>query len=313
MRSVLCSVAVAALLWTSPLAQQQAARPVTLVSQVRAAVNAHDLARAEALVKEQRAEKGDTPEVLEALSWLGRGALFERQFDRAAAFAEESQRLGVAALGGKSVNTDPHLEIAIGAGIEVQAQVAAERGQRSEAIVFLQRELERYRGTVLTKRIQKNINLLTLEGHPAPALSQTEWIGAKPPSLAELKGKVIVLFFWAHWCPDCKKEGPVLDTLFNRYQKQGLTIVAPTQRYGYVASGAKASPEDELQYIVQIRDKFYPFLAHVPVPVSVADHERFGVSTTPTNVIIDRQGIIRLYHPGQMTEQELDAKIRELL
>ena len=62
-----------------------------------------------------------------------------------------------------------------------------------------------------------------------------------------------------------------------------------------------------------VRDKYYPFLAGVPVPVSAANHQRYGVSSTPTLVILDRQGIVRLYHPGQMTEDELEAQLRPLL
>ena len=89
--------------------------------------------------------------------------------------------------------------------------------------------------------------------------------------------------------------------LRDRYQAQGLTIVAPTQRFGYVAGGAPASPADELRYIAQIRDQYYPFLADLPVPVSAANHLRFGVSSTPTLVIVDRQGIVRLYNPGRLT------------
>jgi thiol-disulfide isomerase/thioredoxin len=166
----------------------------------------------------------------------------------------------------------------------------------------------------LVKRIQKNINLLTLEGHPAPPLARAESIGTVAvPSLADLKGKVVVLFFWAHWCPDCKIEGPILAKLLQKYGSQGLAIVAPTQRYGYVAGGAKASPEDEMKYIAQVRDQYYPWLAGVPVPVSAADHERYGVSSTPTMVIVDRAGIIRDYHPGRMSEEELEREIGALL
>lgn len=295
-------------------AQRQTARPVTLVSEVRAAIAAKDLARAESLVAERRQQAGNTPEVVAALSWLARGAQAEGRNDKAEAWAEEAQRLAVAALNGRPVDSDANLVTAIGAGIEVQAQIAAARGQRSEAIAFLERELATYRKTSLVKRIQKNINLLTLEGHPAPALARSEWIGTvAPPPLAELKGKVVVLFFWAHWCPDCKTEGPILAKLLDKYGANGLAIVAPTQRYGYVAGGAKASPEDELKYIVQIRDQYYPWMTNVAVPVSEADHERYGVSSTPTIVILDRDGIIREYHPGRMSEEELERAIRGLI
>ena len=54
------------------------ARPVTLVSEVRAAIAAHDHARAEALVNARRVERGDTPETIEAMSWLARGDLGDR-------------------------------------------------------------------------------------------------------------------------------------------------------------------------------------------------------------------------------------------
>ena len=293
----------------------QPARPVTLVSDVRAAIAAHDLAQAEAIVLKRRAQEGTTSEVIEAVSWLGRGALAEGQADRAERYAVEAQRLGVAALGSRPVDTDAKLANAIGAAIEVQAQVSASRGARSDAIVFLERELTRYGATSLTKRIQKNINLLTLEGHQAPALELTESMGA-PLAAATAKalaGKVVILFFWAHWCPDCKIESPILAKLYATYRAQGLTIVAPTQRYGYVAGGAPAAPDEELRYMREIRDKQYAFLADLPVPISAANHERYGVSSTPTIVILDRQGIVRLYHPGRLTEEELEAQLRPLL
>jgi thiol-disulfide isomerase/thioredoxin len=288
---------------------------VTLVSEVRAAIAAHDLARAEALVTQRRAQEGTTSDVIEAVSWLGRGALGEGRNDRAEQYAAEAQQLALAALGSRSVDTDPKLASALGAAIEVQAQVGVNRGERSDAIVFLERELKTYRNTGIAKRIQKDINLLTLEGHPAPALELSESMGAplSGATAKALEGKVVVLFFWAHWCPDCKVEGPILAKLYAKYQPEGLAIVAPTQRFGYVAGGAPAGPDEELRYMQTVRDKYYPFLAGVPVPVSVANHQRYGVSSTPTVVILDRQGIVRLYHPGSLTEDELEARLRPLL
>ena len=49
------------------------------------------------------------------------------------------------------------------------------------------------------------------------------------------------------------------------------------------------------------------------VPMTEQNHKRYGVSTTPTLVILDRQGIVRLYHPGMMTAAELDAVIKPFL
>jgi hypothetical protein len=49
------------------------------------------------------------------------------------------------------------------------------------------------------------------------------------------------------------------------------------------------------------------------VPVSEANHLRFGVSSTPTLVLVDRAGIIRLYHPGKMTLEQLEPRVQQLL
>lgn len=292
----------------------QPARPLTLVAQVRAALNEKDFARAEALVAAERREKGNTPEALAALSWLGRGAQTDGRAEVAEKYAVEAQTLGVKALGGRSADDDPNLAIAIGAGIEVQALLGVARGERSAVIAFLERELATYSGTELGKRIQKNINLITLAGKPALALERSEWIGnVQPPPLSQLKGKVVVLFFWAHWCPDCKTQGPVLQKLYEKYRDRGLTIVAPTMRFGYVAGRKAAPPDEELRYIVQVRDQFYPWMADVATPVSVANHQRYGVSTTPTLAIVDRAGIIRTYNPGRLTEEELETRLTPLI
>jgi thiol-disulfide isomerase/thioredoxin len=311
--TLIVALALALALAAAPQAPTAPPRPVTLVSQVRDALNAHDLAAAEAIVTKARAGNGETSEVIEAMSWLARGSLAERQFEKADRYVDQVQRLAKAALGTRPIDADAKLVSAVGAAIEVRGQTLAQQGARTDAIVYLQRELDAYRKTTLVKRIQKNINLLTLEGHPAPRLDLSESIGPKPPSFDQLKGKVVVLFFWAHWCPDCKIEGPILAKLYAKYQAQGLAIVAPTQRFGYVARGAEAPPDEELRYIVQVRDQYYPFMAPVAVPLPAANHQRYGVSSTPTVVIVDRKGTIRRYHPGQMTEEELEQQVRALL
>ena len=286
-----------------------------VVADVRAAMARQDFAGAEAILKAYREERGTTSQALAALSWLGRGALAAKMYEQAALYAEDAYELAVAALGvdiGR-IDRDADLEIALGAAIEVQSQVRAARGNRSDAVYFLGRELETYGGTALHKRIQKNINLLSLAGQPAPALTAGEYLGP-PLSPDRLKGKVVLLFFWAHWCPDCKAQAPVLATLLARHRAEGLAIVAPTQRYGYTVRRAEpAQPDEELRHIVEVRDAHYSFLKDDPIPVSAAVHNRYGVSTTPTLALVDRQGVVRLYRPGNLTEAELEREIVPLL
>jgi hypothetical protein len=120
------------------------------------------------------------------VSWLSRGALAEGQADRAEPYAVEAQRLALAALGSRTIDEDARLANAVGAAIEVQAQLSTDRGARSDAIVLLERELKTYRNTSIAKRIQKNINLLTLESHPAPARSSSSSSGRTGARTAKL-------------------------------------------------------------------------------------------------------------------------------
>lgn len=285
----------------------------TLVQQVRAAITARDMSAAETTVEAFRTANGQTPEWLEAYSWLGRGYLMQDRLDDAERFALKTYGFAQEMLKTRPMDAEPKLPIAYGAAVEVLGQVEARRGARTDALLFLERERSTHAGTSIEKRLQKNINLLSLEGTPAPALAASEHLGDAPPSLASLKGKVVLLFFWAHWCSDCKAMSPVLTELERRFGDQGLVVIAPTQRYGYVAGGAEASRDDERQYIDAIRQQSYPVFARGPVPLDEANHLRYGVSSTPTLVLIDRAGIIRLYHPGQMPLEDLATRIDALV
>jgi len=220
--------------------------------------------------------------------------------------------LSLAALKGRGLDDEARLPIALGAALEVQAHVLAQQGQRTEAIRLLERSLDEFGRTSIRARLYKNINLLSLTGQPAPAYKATEFIGARPPALADLKGKPVLLFFWAHWCPDCKAMAPVLADLQTTYKDQGFTIVAPTQRYGYVAKRAPAEPAVEMPYIADVLKEFYGAV-QMSVPVSEDTFASYGSSTTPTIVLVDREGIVRLYHPGQMTKAELEPLVRALV
>jgi thiol-disulfide isomerase/thioredoxin len=298
--------------WIAAVLVVSAAPALTIVSAVQSAMSQGNFPAAEAMLQSYRTQLGTTPEYLEALSWLARGDLITRQFDKANAKAKEVEQLAVQSLATRPLDAEPHLPLALGAAIEVEAEVIAADGDRVHALALLQKDLITYRRTSIRTRIQKNINLLTLEGKPAPALEEREYLGAKPVPLLSLRGKPILLFFWAHWCPDCKQEEHILAQIEHEYAPKGLVLVAPTQRYGYAANGDEASPADELKYIEQIRHKYYADLLSIPAPVSEANFRNYGASTTPTLVLIDRHGIVRLYHPGAMTLDELRAALKRV-
>ena len=285
----------------------------SLVNDVRGLIAKNDIAGAEAAARSYQARSGTTPELAAAISWLARAELNAKRFDSADRLAMETSRITDALLRSHKLDADPWLPTAAGAWMEVHSQALAARGERSEAVAFLNEQLAKYRDTSIGERIRKNINLLSLEGKPAPALDIKDFLGPKPRPLAALRGRPVLLFFWAHWCPDCKALAPAIASLMARYGSKGLAVVGPTKLYGYVAQGAAAGPAVEKQYIEKVRGQFYSALSQMSVPVSAADFLAYGASTTPTLVLIDRAGVVRYYHPGAATEAELAGRIEPLL
>jgi thiol-disulfide isomerase/thioredoxin len=286
---------------------------ISLVNDVRTLVSQHDFASADRIARSYQRQAGSTPELAAALSWIARGALDVRQLDQADKYASEARDLSVQLLRTRKMDTDPWLPTALGASIEVHALVLAARGERPEAVTYLNQQLVAYRSSPIGERIRKNINLLNMEGKPAPPLEVNEWLGAKPTSLAGLRGHPVLLFFWAHWCPDCKAEGPILASLMKRYGPKGLVVVGPTKLYGYIAGGQDSAPVTEKRYIEQVRQTFYPELAGIPIPLGENNFLAYGASTTPTIVLIDAAGVVRFYHPGAVSEQELVARVQKVL
>jgi thiol-disulfide isomerase/thioredoxin len=269
-------------------------------------------APAEAALKTYRAQNGVDSEYIDGLSWLARGMYYNKQLERAEELARETESLAKQQLGHKRLDADGHLAEAVGAAIEVQSQVLSARGQKEQAAVLLRRAITTYGNTSIRARLQKNLNLISFSGKAAPELSAAQHLGPTPTSLAQLKGSPVLLFFWAHWCPDCKTEGPIITQLRSEFGPKGLMVLAPTQYYGYAAHGEDAKPADELKWIEKVWRQFYPGLQSVPVPVSKANFDGYGASTTPTIVLLGKDGRVALYHPGAMPYQELRAAVEKV-
>ena len=283
------------------------------VANVMLALKAGDLATAEGLAAQYRRMDGDTPEVLQAMGWVARGELAARQMDKAQQTAAEIVKSAQVALAARTLDAEPYLPLALGTAYEVQAETLFAQGNRAGALQLLQRALAKWRETSLVDRLQKNINLMTLQGRPMPPLRASEWIGSKPQPPPAWRGKVVLLLFWAHWCADCKAEAPLIAKLGAEMQQRGLVIVAPTRRYGYTIDDDHAAPAQETSFIAKVYERFYAQIPVAGVPLDTGNFQRFGASTTPTIVLVDRRGIVRLYHPGAMTESELRAALEPLL
>ena len=284
-----------------------------IVEDVRISLAENNFSAAEAELNSYRARNGVTPEYIEAYSWMGRAALDAHEYDQSAAYAKQTSAFVLEQVKKRPLDAEPHLPLALGAAIEVESQTLVARGQRTQAVAVLQTALRTYGSTSIRARLQKNLNLLSFEGKPAPALREEQFLGSKPPALAQLKGSPVLLFFWAHWCGDCKAEAPIITQLRTEFAPKGLTVLGPTRLYGYTAQVENASPSDELAYIDAVRHRFYGGLLDMPVPISKYNFDVYGASTTPTLVLLDRTGKVAMYHPGALPYGELRAEIEKVV
>jgi thiol-disulfide isomerase/thioredoxin len=284
-----------------------------IVDNVRISLSQNNFAAAEAELIAYRNQRGIDPQYLEAYSWLGRAALDAGQYDQAAGYAKETKALALEQLKQRPLDAEPHLPLALGAALEVQSQVLAAKGQRTQALALLQSALRTYAGTSIHDRLQKNVNLLTFQGKIAPALKADQFLGTTLAAPDQLRGHSTLLFFWAHWCSDCKAQAPIITQLRSEFANKGLKVIGPTRLYGYTAQIEHAAPADEMRYIDAVRHRFYSGLLDIPVPVSKHNFDIYGASTTPTLVLVDRSGKVAWYHPGAVPYAELRSQIEKVV
>src|ERR1700752_3354022 len=115
-----------------------------IVNEVRSVLEQKNFSAAEAKLNAYRSQQGVNGEYLEAYSWMGRAALADHDYDRAAEYAKQTKTLAVALLKTRELDAEPHLPIALGAALEVQSQALAAKGQRTQAVALLQNAIQIY-------------------------------------------------------------------------------------------------------------------------------------------------------------------------
>jgi thiol-disulfide isomerase/thioredoxin len=294
----------------APAAAPVPAAPPSPVSGIRNKLSAGDLLSAESILEVHRAKNGEDGAHLLGLSWLARGALLLGEPDKARRYATDvraccADRIAL----GADLAKDRDLETALGAAIEVEAQLIQRAQGARAAAEYVRGELAQVKGPVaLRSRLNKRINLLTLVGARAPELVVEDHLGETPPALAMLKGRPVVFFVWSANCGDCKAQAPVLARLTSRHAGQGLQVVALTRYYE-----DEAERTAEKASVDSIWKAVYTDAGSVPVVFSTASMERYGGSSTPTWVFVDRAGIVRGYVPYRLTEAEFDRALEGIL
>lgn len=277
---------------------------------IRNKVSAGDLLSAESVLEVHRAKNGEDGAWLVGLSWLARGALLLGDGEKADRYAAEVlARCADSLARGVDLAKSHDVEIALGAAIEVAAQRLEGTKGAAAAARFVREELGRAKGPVAFRsRLQKRLNMLTMTGTAAPELAIEDYVGPPPPTLASLKGRPVLLFVWAEYCGDCRVQEPALARIQKRYADKGLQIVALTR---YYTDDAPARVREKAR-VDSVWNADYRDLSAVPIVLSTASAERYGGSSTPTFVFIDRAGIVRRYTPTRLTEAEFDRTLSVL-
>lgn len=145
-----------------------------------------------------------------------------------------------------------------------------------------------------------------LIGHAAPEISVKEWMNGPPVALADLRGRVVLLDFWATWCKPCNQTFPKLKNLHDKYGARDLVILALTRHY-MAYGGAADSQKEELELIRAFANK-HEVEFRVGVSEDERTQDRYGATGLPTLALVDRAGAVR-YTYGSIE----DAKFKEVL
>lgn len=148
---------------------------------------------------------------------------------------------------------------------------------------------------ILPRLLEQNHAMV---GRPVPALTLPGLTSGKAIDLASLKGKVVVLDFWAPWCGPCKHEMPVLNKLAQKHANDVVVI------------GVLVDPDlDGARAVLKNLAITYPQVEDDRRTAAAA----FAVHALPTLVVIDRNGTVRSYRTGYSPEEDMEAAIERAL
>ncbi len=163
-----------------------------------------------------------------------------------------------------------------------------------------------------------------LIGKPAPEIDSKTWIGGEARPLSSLRGKVVLVDFWATWCGPCRAVMPGINKMFREHQAHGLQVMGVTRFY---ASGYLPKDPSQMQSggesVRSMTEETYPshieaFRANTQIdyPFVIAgedDFKNYKVSGIPTLAVVGKDGNIALVTVGSGSEALLEHAVRSLL
>ncbi|QYK53945.1 MAG: TlpA family protein disulfide reductase [Fimbriimonadaceae bacterium] len=196
---------------------------------------------------------------------------------------------------------------------ETKAEMFADAGQKETAAKTIEAGLADSRIEASAMRALNNTKTrMTMVGMaPAPIESSRGY--GEYTSLAALKGKVVMVDFFAHWCPPCKAAFPDMRKMYDDLKGKGFEIVGVTRYYGYYNKEQNLSQDDEFARMKGFIEEF-----KINWPIIYDNNNSFtnyGVSGIPTAVLIDRKGVVHEFHVGYSPEsfKAFRAEVEKLI
>jgi thiol-disulfide isomerase/thioredoxin len=189
--------------------------------------------------------------------------------------------------------------------VDRQVTYQIETGRKPQALAYFAATVNQFDKEVLSKaaqaellpKLKKREKQYKLLNEAAPELADIGgFLSGQPRSLADFRGKVVLLDFWATWCAPCIEAFPVMREWQQDFGSQGFSIFGITKFHG-VADGMPADKAAEIDYLQRFA-RSYGLTYDIAVADGESNQRMYSAELIPTAVLIDRKGVIRYIETG---------------
>lgn len=196
------------------------------------------------------------------------------------------------------------------------ASIAKEENDLDGAKKILQNALSITTDPRGKKSLESELAQIEFIGKKAPSINAETWFNSPALSLDKLKGKVVIIDFWAPWCSPCRAVIPGLIEEYAKHKDNGLVVIGFTKLYGSyrddVQNAGKVDRTKEIEMIKGFADRF-----KIDYPIAISDEgkdfDSYMISGIPTMIFIDKEGNVDHIKIGSGNHNAVKEKIEKLL